>query len=757
MLDVSDSARAALDRTAMSDLVDDLSRGDEIACIAFADGARTIVEPGDADAWLEVWATDPADRFPAGSASDLASGLARAAALARTARTAGRAVEIVVMSDARVTGNGEERLDAAARLRAAGCVELEVRIVASRSPPSAITALLGPGRVARGSAFTLLVEGRATEPSVLEIVSGGRVVGTRAVPAGAIRETVRLSAADEGFVAYEARLRGAVLIRAGSIRAGPIGASTHVVVTEPGSVLVVSTDGPRSELQRIASVPLEWIDPVASATLAARVAGQDALILDGVAAGSLSPAARSALRRAVRGGAGLLVLGGPDGFGAGGWAGDPLDDAGFFPLRARPPGDAGLLLYVALDGSGSMVDPWPGSSRSRDEVVRAAMRALVAQAGADTSLALRRFAHGLVPPGRRPTTITLDATGRRAAADGVDGLPAPSGGTALLPVFDEALRFTRDSGVARRHALVFTDGRTAETADELRAAASALLESGCGLTVVSPSDRGSETLRAALADTGARSIRVDDAAALAEAFRATAASARVDEPFVDGPSLFAEPGAEEQVPGFDVPSRAVRVNRVFAAPDARVLARTADSAPVAAVRREGLAWVAAIATRPGDAAFLPRDEATDALVRSLLGLVTRAHAGSARVERGRDGVLRVAASAEVVTARLETPDDEIVEVALLPGPGGVRRSSRHAVPRAATAVELLDVEGVVVATLGLDVPAPPELQDTPVVDLSPVQALAASGESGAGSTARPWLALLSIALLVLAHVDASRA
>src|SRR5690606_23631434 len=81
-----------------------------------------------------------------------------------------------------------------------------------------------------------------------------------------------------------------------------------------------------------------------------------AVILDDVPAWSLSLAQQRALEAAVADlGVGLIMVGGPDAFGAGAWGGTPIEDA--LPVRMDPRTMAVLPrtgLALVIDRSGSL-------------------------------------------------------------------------------------------------------------------------------------------------------------------------------------------------------------------------------------------------------------------------------------------------------------------------------------------------------------------------------------------------------------------
>ncbi len=100
----------------------------------------------------------------------------------------------------------------------------------------------------------------------------------------------------------------------------------------------------------------------------------DAIVLQNVAAEVVSPRQQRLLASYVNdGGGGLIMVGGPYSFGAGGWQDTPVDR--IMPVESHVPDKTVLpsgALVLVLDQSGSMAGPSPGTTRSRQEVANEA-------------------------------------------------------------------------------------------------------------------------------------------------------------------------------------------------------------------------------------------------------------------------------------------------------------------------------------------------------------------------------------------------
>jgi hypothetical protein len=656
-------------------------------------------------------------------------------------------LEVLLVTDGLATDAPQRLAEAALALRAAGCTSLRVLSRESGAAPSSVAQLRGPGVASVGEPVSLQAAGSAVDAdAVVELSDGSGVVETRRLGhAGPFRVSFTRVEETAGVATYSARVAGWPAVPP---------AVARVVVRAPGRALVLSTRA-RGSLAYDVRDGDTLSDPRRLAGDArALFEAHDVIVVDDVGDADLPATLVADLSRYVARGGGAVLLGGPQSFGAGAWAARPMESIS--PLVCRPPHAAGTFAYVALDGSGSMGEPWDGArgAATRDAAVRAAARALVDSAGADTSIALRRFASDLVPSSAAPPVFA--AADSHAAREHIDAMSPPAGATALLPPLREALRVAAVRGETRKAAIVLTDGRTAEPAADLHAALAALDAANVRVTFVLPgaaslSDDAS-SLRAALEGTKAEVRGAATPEALADAFRGAESRARVDDVIAEERRLIASPGAEPLIAG--VPESARRVNRVWPADGARVLVATERGEPVAAVRRFGLGTVVALATRARDAAWLDGGPETDRLVASLTKAAARQASSRVRVERDGDTRVLVRVEGAAVPARVEwrAAVGSGGSAPLLPAGDGLLAAEIAAV---ATGVDVLAADGRVLAAAGLDVPAPPEYRDPAPADLA---ALAALASGGGGRPQRPLLPCFAGAavLLALASVVAAR-
>lgn len=169
------------------------------------------------------------------------------------------------------------------------------------------------------------------------------------------------------------------------------------------------------------------------------------------AAATLSEQQVEMLCRNTEAGCGLVILGGPESFGAGGWANTPLEKASpvEFTIHNAKVVPAGALVLV-LDKSGSMRGEKLTMSR------RAAMEAM-------TVLGAKDYVGVVAFDGATEWILPLQQIGSRR-----EQLPRKlyrlesGGGTVMFPAIERGFRALQPVDAAVKHMIVLTDGQTEE-------------------------------------------------------------------------------------------------------------------------------------------------------------------------------------------------------------------------------------------------------------------------------------------------------
>lgn len=288
-------------------------------------------------------------------------------------------------------------------------------------------------------------------------------------------------------------------------------ASAFTVVHGPPNVLLVESQPEEGEnLARAltaAEMNLTRIAPANLPTTLPELARYDAVILVNVNAASLPAESMQALPVFVRDlGRGLVMIGGDQSFGAGGYLRSPLEAALPVDMDVRDRElQANLALILAVDKSGSMGrchcdNPDLNQTYTRAEVGQpkvdiakeAIMRAASALGTQDYLgvVAFDQQPHWVLQPGQLPDPAALEQAISSFQADGQTNLQAG---------VQAAYQALQDIPARRKHIILMTDGWVRQ--GELTELAQEMKEQGITLSVVAAGE-GSAQYLAALAQLG---------------------------------------------------------------------------------------------------------------------------------------------------------------------------------------------------------------------------------------------------------------
>ncbi|MDJ0522358.1 MAG: VWA domain-containing protein, partial [Planctomycetota bacterium] len=351
-----------------------------------------------------------------------------------------------------------------------------------------------------GADVLLVTDGRATDGDAeagarAVAAAGGRVF---TVPPEALRTDVGLLSARLVAAAPRARVRAVIhastsgrcevrLVRAGR------SVDRHAIELDPGLVQAVELedaappaegatyqvvlapsagtpdDDPRDNrlavgLRPERRVALVWGVPEAREEIAgdglvvrvardpdpAQLQGADAVVLANLPWRDVGRDIALALERFVVAGGRLLLLGGPEAYAAGGWAGTPLE-TNLAPLRVPRKEGTGLALMLAVDRSGStqgatIAQLKNATRRALQGITPGERMAVLPFAGRPAD---KLLGPGVVTPGKDETL--------RAVLDALDGLEA-RGDTDLPLAIREAARRVHAIEARERRVLLLTDG-----------------------------------------------------------------------------------------------------------------------------------------------------------------------------------------------------------------------------------------------------------------------------------------------------------
>lgn len=455
--------------------------------------------------------------------TDLAAGLRLASALLPP-DAAGR---IVLVSDGNETAGDAQAV--ASRLagdgRGVGVPVDIVPVVYEASREVIVESIDAPPTAAGESTVTLRVMLRATEATrgVLRLRREGEIVDINGSAPGSGRpitlspgvttELIELDLPPARLhrfeVVFEPQTRtlddGSVEL-IGDTQLANNRAEAFTLTPGYGSVLVLDGVGrgdPKSTgamlahtLERV-GVEVSLVAPEAMPASLLGLQSYDLIVMQNVAAEELSAAQHELLVAFVRDlGGGLVVVGGPDALGAGGWKGTAIEP--ILPVKLDLPERAitpeAAIVFV-LDRSGSMSFTIMGSARTKQQVANESTAIAIRTLDQRDLVGVIAFSTGVdvvVPLG--PNT---DA---RASAARVLSI-APGGGTDLLPALVEAQRQLAAHKAKLKHVIVLSDGQSMRP-ERLPGFVASMKQQGISVTTIAVGDDADTNTMAQMARVG---------------------------------------------------------------------------------------------------------------------------------------------------------------------------------------------------------------------------------------------------------------
>ncbi|MES1164384.1 MAG: VWA domain-containing protein [Verrucomicrobiota bacterium] len=379
-------------------------------------------------------ATDPA------LALSLAAGLVDATAVPR----------VVLLSDGLAT-----RGDLSGAARRLGQRDVPVDVVPLPAPAqadAAIAEMSAPDLIRPGEPFRLdvrIVSDRAADAQI-------RVDGGRAVSVDAPERTVKLMAGATS-ITFRARVLqpGTAVVRAHVSAAGDrrpanddgvLALSTQAA---PRALCLEGAPGVAGAFARALAAQHIAVDVrPAHGAAAGALAGSDLVVLADVPRAALSDEMLAALDGFVRGGGGLLVAGGTQSFGPGGYAHTRLES--LLPVRLDVPEveeEPALALALVIDRSGSMTGP-------KLELTKQAARATADAMAASDQIAVVVFDNQATP------VVPLQAAANRQRITRDIGRIAAGGGTNILSGLREAVDEMLPARARKKHVILLSDGQS---------------------------------------------------------------------------------------------------------------------------------------------------------------------------------------------------------------------------------------------------------------------------------------------------------
>lgn len=458
LIDASDSIPPAMQSDAVDyvrDAAETMTEQDQAAVIVFG-----------ADALVEIPITERLELVQIGSDPiRINTDLAEAMRLGLALFPADTAKRLIVLSDGRQTvGDAEE----VARLAAATDVQIDYVAltgtgmgVAANSPEVLVANVDVPSSVNEGERFNLtvtLTSSRAESIVDIRVLSGGRVIHDRTVtlPPGTTNEVFEIIAPNPGFADFQ------VLVEPRSAdnfyQNNQLSAFTEV--TGPPRILLVTSDEREIEALRPvleeSGVEVDVKGPRDLPIGLAPLSSYDSIVLANVSAIALGQERMEFLQAYVRDlGGGLVVIGGPEAYGVGGYFETPLEETLPVEMRIRDEERIpSLTMFFVIDRSGSMQMSSVGNVSNLELAKEAVARSFDLLHDRDRTgvLSFDVTAYYVIE-----LQAIGDAANRAALRDRV-GTLRPGGGTNIYQGVLSADQMLRNDPSALKHVILLTDG-----------------------------------------------------------------------------------------------------------------------------------------------------------------------------------------------------------------------------------------------------------------------------------------------------------
>ncbi len=462
---------------------------------------------------------ETAIEFTGGDGTDIA----RALRYAELISPAGSAKRLVLIGDGSATSG--DALAAARELAAAGIAVDVVPLSYRVGGEVLVEAIDVPPRAAGGSTVAVRAVLRATEAArgTVRVLYNGREIDANGVAPG--RGVFAELDAGRNVVTVDVPLREEQVFHRMEVVFEPEGggdavatnnrAETFTVTRGRGSVLLVdgrngAVAGEAGALERALVEIGARVERVSGEGVPADLLGlqgYDLVVLQDVPAWDISPSAQEALvdHVTVMGG-GLVMVGGPDGFGAGGWIASELEPV--LPVDLEVPDEimvSEAAVAIVLDSSGSMRQPVLGGSRTQQAIANAGAAQAVRSLDRRDQLMVVSFNLSpriVVPMGPN------DQPERNAAL--VESIVS-GGGTRMFPAMQIAGDALLNVEAGVKHMILLTDGRSDEGNVEMARLANRLNDAGVTVTAIGVGDGADlETLQLIAQNGGGAFYRVDD-------------------------------------------------------------------------------------------------------------------------------------------------------------------------------------------------------------------------------------------------------
>lgn len=496
--DSSERARLYLERT-LAEARAELNR---VAIVSAAKDAlaqllpSASAPPGDVvDSFFEERKLDPGDR----QGTNLAEAIQIAMALAPD----DAALRIAVVSDGNETEGSA--LAAARAARAAGVPIDVLPASADRSEDVVFEDLVAPNTGRKGQTVSVhaMLEATSATRGALEILLEGEPVDlspndptTTAASVSLNRGPNRLSypvvLPRGGPLTFEARFTASSRSDDALVQNNRQLATTFA--SSEGRVLILTNDPGAVEPLRVTLEAREIDTEVTAPTYMPRslveMQAFDAVVMFDVPQADLSVRQQRDLAAYVHeSGGGLVKVGGPNSFGAGGWINTPIADV--LPVRLDPPAKRQMprgALAIVIDNSGSMSSGVANTGLSQLEIAKEGALAAINTLSAQDLVSVIRF------DSQAQLMIRLtEASEKGEIASAVRRITS-GGGTNMMPGLQLAIEQLENARAAVKHVVVLSDGQTMGDANAFNTLINRAVENSITVSTITIGDFSNDPL-----------------------------------------------------------------------------------------------------------------------------------------------------------------------------------------------------------------------------------------------------------------------
>ncbi|NJD30219.1 MAG: VWA domain-containing protein, partial [Chloroflexi bacterium] len=439
----------------LRETLEEMPEGDQAGIVAFGRDALVERLPE------EIREIDRLRSVPTRSATDIGGALRLAAALFPDAAQK----RIVLLSDGNdTTGRGQRE----AAFAAARGIQVETRTIGLLQGVEVLIERLSTPSTARlGEEIEAVVDiaSSVPQPATVRLYADGALVATERtnLKAGANRLVFRVKPTEPGFHRFRAVVEAARDTFSENDRAD----SNTIVKGEPRILVLAGDESAAAELVAALETEGQLVDSIAPEALPTDLAGllsYDSVVVVDVPRERFTDRQLAALQVYVRDlGRGLVMVGGPDAYGAGGYTKTAMEET--LPVdmgvrnRQREPD---IALVVVIDKSGSMdachcntFGQGGGGQiqgvRKTDIGKEAILRAAAALTARDEFgvVAFDEQAHWI---------IQTKPLGQVGDVGGQLGGISPNGQTNIFTGLDQAVQSLEGATATRRHIILLTDG-----------------------------------------------------------------------------------------------------------------------------------------------------------------------------------------------------------------------------------------------------------------------------------------------------------